>query len=57
MSGTEFPKGDKNDTNPGKLRIKGSSTALDYVYLNVKNLEDQDFETMARLGFYIMENE
>lgn len=57
MSQTEFPKSGTTDTNPGKLGIKGSSSAVDYVYLNVKNLEDPDDLTMARLGFSIMDDE
>lgn len=50
-----FPKLDKNDTNPGKLKITGSSSALDYVYLNVKNLDDKDDETMTRIGISLID--
>lgn len=31
-----------NETHPGLLRVAGSASALDYVYLNVKNLDEPE---------------
>lgn len=33
---------EKNDTQSGKLRVAGSASALDYVYLNVRNLDEAE---------------
>ncbi|EAR92881.3 cytoplasmic dynein 1 light intermediate chain 1 (macronuclear) [Tetrahymena thermophila SB210] len=57
ISQTIYPKIRSNEMQSGKLRIAGSVSALDYVYLNVKNLDDQDEDTMAKLGFYIIDEE
>ncbi|KRX01134.1 P-loop containing nucleoside triphosphate hydrolase [Pseudocohnilembus persalinus] len=56
ISQTEFFKSNKNDTNPGKLRIKGQTSALNYVYLNVKNQEEQDDQTNAKIGIHILDD-
>ncbi|KAL4451029.1 hypothetical protein ABPG74_021351 [Tetrahymena malaccensis] len=57
ISQTIYPKIRSNEMQSGKLRIAGSVSALDYVYLNVKNLDDQDEDTMAKLGVYIIDEE
>lgn len=41
-------KTEKNETQSGKLRVAGSASALDYVYLNVKNLDEAEEGTITK---------
>ncbi|EGR30364.1 light intermediate polypeptide 2, putative [Ichthyophthirius multifiliis] len=56
ISSSTFPKTRNNDIQSGKLRISASAAAMEYIYLNVKNIDDLDDETMAKLNFYVIDN-